>query len=90
MSGSARSSGDLPVNSFIQPAGLPTTHLPIEVLRRPIESAQYTSGEFANRLGDWHLRASYGSTGDCFDCEDPRAGSHSDLGGFRSSLSRVA
>jgi hypothetical protein len=27
---------------------------------------QYTSPEFANRLSDWNLRASYGSTGDCF------------------------
>lgn len=28
---------------------------------------QYTSLEFSNRLTDWKLRASYGSTGDCFD-----------------------
>jgi putative transposase len=37
------------------------------VLRRPIESGQYTSLEFSNRLGDWKINASYGSTGDCWD-----------------------
>jgi hypothetical protein len=31
--------GDLPVNSFIHPAGLPITTSSIEVLRRPPESA---------------------------------------------------
>ena len=29
--------------------------------------ASGTSLEFANRLSDWNLQASYGSTGDCFD-----------------------
>ncbi len=29
--------------------------------------SQYTSLEFTNRLADWKVRASYGSTGDCFD-----------------------
>ncbi len=28
--------------------------------------AQYTSLEFANRLADWNLSPSFGSTGDCF------------------------
>ncbi len=28
---------------------------------------QYTSLEFTNRLADWNVTASYGSTGDCFD-----------------------
>jgi transposase InsO family protein len=37
------------------------------VLRRPVESAQYTSLEFTNRLGDWKINASYGTVGDCFD-----------------------
>jgi hypothetical protein len=31
--------GDLPVNSFIHPTGLPSTTSSIEVLRRPVESA---------------------------------------------------
>jgi transposase InsO family protein len=30
---------------------------------------QYTSLEFTNRLAAWGIDASYGSTGDCFDCE---------------------
>lgn len=29
--------------------------------------SQYTSLEFSNRLGDWHVNASYGSTGDYYD-----------------------
>ena len=33
------------------------------VLQRLVEPGQYTSLEFA----DWNLKASYGSTGDCFD-----------------------
>ena len=37
------------------------------MLLRPVESSQYTSLEFSNRLADWNLRPSYGSTGDCFD-----------------------
>jgi transposase InsO family protein len=56
-----------PVCVTNHPGCLPIIHLLIEVLRRPVESAQYTSLEFANRLSDWNLRASYGSTGDCFD-----------------------
>jgi hypothetical protein len=31
--------GDLPVNSFLHPAGLPISTSTIEVLRRPVESA---------------------------------------------------
>ena len=37
------------------------------VLRRPVESVQYTSLEFTNRLHDWGLVGSYGSVGHCFD-----------------------
>ena len=37
------------------------------MLQRPVEPGQYTSLEFTNRLGDWKINASYGSTGDCFD-----------------------
>ena len=33
----------------------------------------YTSLEFANRLADWRVTASFGSTGECFDCELNRA-----------------
>jgi transposase InsO family protein len=56
-----------PVNSFIQPAGLPIRTSTIEVLRRPVESAQYTSWAFGRRLRDAGLLGSMGTIGDCFD-----------------------
>ena len=59
--------GDRPVNSFIHPAGRPNVYLLIEVLRRPIESAQYTSLEFSTRLADWGIAPSFSRTGNCFD-----------------------
>ena len=34
-----------------------------------LEGPQYTSLELANRLSDWGLSASFGSTGDAYDCE---------------------
>ena len=37
------------------------------MLRRPLESAQYTSLDFTNRLHELGLVPSYGSTGDCYD-----------------------
>ena len=59
--------GDRPVNSFIHPAGLPTTTSSIEVLRRPVESTQYTSFAFTPRLIDAGVDASVGSVGDAYD-----------------------
>lgn len=59
--------GDLPVSSLIQPAGRPIRHLHIKVLRPPVEPGQYTATEFSNRLADWDVNASFGSTSDCFD-----------------------
>jgi len=59
--------GDLPVNSFIHPAGLPINTSNIKVLRRPVESANYTSQEFAAVLADLDLRRSMGRTGICYD-----------------------
>ena len=38
-----------------------------ELIHHADKGAQYTSLEFTNRLGDWKINASYGSTGDCFD-----------------------
>ena len=38
-----------------------------ELVHHADRGSQYTSLKFANRLSDWNLRASYGSTGDCFD-----------------------
>jgi putative transposase len=59
--------GDRPVNSFIHPAGLPITTSSIEVLRRPVESAQYTSFAFQQVLDDHHVLGSIGSVGDAYD-----------------------
>jgi hypothetical protein len=59
--------GALPVNSFIQPAGLPISTSCIEVLRRPVESAQYTALRFTQRPADAGIAPSTGSVGDSFD-----------------------
>ena len=59
--------GALPVSSFIQPAGLPTTTSSIEVLQRPVESAQYTSQAFGQVLDDHQVLASIGTVGDALD-----------------------
>jgi putative transposase len=56
-----------PVNSVIQPAGLPTATPHIEVLQRPRESAQYTSFAFQQELDDHGVLASIGSVGDAYD-----------------------
>ncbi len=60
-----RQTTDLVVNALVMalarrnPAG--------DLLHHADRGAQYTSLEFTNRLGDWNIRASYSSTGDCFD-----------------------
>lgn len=41
--------------------------LPNEVLRRPVESTQYTSIAFGNRCKEAGVRPSMGSAGDCYD-----------------------
>jgi transposase InsO family protein len=46
---------------------VPSQLLTIEVLRRPIESAQYTSGQFAQFCTDNRVRTSVGRTGVCWD-----------------------
>ena len=56
-----------PVNSFIHPAGLPIATPHVKALRRPLESAQYTSFEFTQALKDNHVLGSLGSTGDAYD-----------------------
>jgi hypothetical protein len=48
---------------------VPSAHLQIEVLRRPVESAQYTSIAFTTRLIQAGVDASVGSVGDAYDCE---------------------
>ncbi|MFE0153662.1 hypothetical protein ACFWY5_41450 [Nonomuraea sp. NPDC059007] len=59
--------GALPVNAFIQPAGLPINTSTIKVLRRPVESALYTSDEFGRFLASLDIRRSVGRTGVCWD-----------------------
>ncbi len=59
--------GDLPVNAFIHPAGRPINTSTIKVLRRPVESTNYTSFRFGTRLADNGILPSMGSVGDSFD-----------------------
>ena len=46
---------------------VPFQHLQTEVLRRPLETAQYTSKVFRDVLTDLDLRASMGRVGSCLD-----------------------
>src|SRR5215216_4249474 len=59
--------GDRPVNSFIHPAGLPIDTSKIRVLRRPVESAQFTSIRYTERLAEIGARPSIGSVADSYD-----------------------
>jgi hypothetical protein len=59
--------GALPVNAFIHPAGLPINTSKIEVLRRPVESAHYTSAAFAQVCGGFGIRRSMGRVGSSYD-----------------------
>jgi putative transposase len=54
---------DQPVDVFLFPSQL----LLIEVLRRPVESTQYTSIAFGKRCKEAGVRPSMGSAGDCYD-----------------------
>jgi putative transposase len=59
--------GGLPVITAPQPGPRPITHLSVEVLRRPIESGEYTAGlvrAACDRLG---IRQSMGRTGSALD-----------------------
>jgi len=46
---------------------VPSRHLLIEALRRPIEFTQYTSFAFGRRCREAGVVPSMGSVGDCFD-----------------------
>jgi transposase InsO family protein len=61
--------GSRPVNSLIQPAGLPIATLPHRALRRPIESAQFVALGFGQACARNGIARSMGSTGVCWDCE---------------------
>jgi hypothetical protein len=55
-----------PVNVRIHPAGRPMNTSTIKVLRRPVESTQYTSIDFGRALRTSGVVASMGSIGDAF------------------------
>ena len=58
-----------PVPWLPQPnqAVVPSTHLQIEVLRPPVEFAQYTSAQFGKTLSQLRMRPSMGRVGSCYD-----------------------
>ena len=59
--------GDRPVNSVIHPAGLPINNPLIEVVRPPVESSQFISIRYGERLAELGACPSIGSIGDSFD-----------------------
>ncbi len=64
-----RQTTDLAVNALVMALGRRMGDFDPDArpLHHSDKGGQYTSLEFTNRLGDWELAASYGSTGDCFD-----------------------
>ena len=56
-----------PVNFCIHPAGRPINTSVIEVLRRPVEYAQYVSIRYTERLAQAGVEPSVGSVGDSYD-----------------------
>jgi putative transposase len=53
--------------SIIHPAGRPIVTSNIKVLRRPVESGQFTSWGFSELIRTRHLVGSMGTVGDCYD-----------------------
>lgn len=60
-----RQTTDLVVNALVM--ALARRENTGELVHHSDKGPQYTSLEFTNRLADWKLQASYGSTGDCYD-----------------------
>jgi putative transposase len=56
-----------PVIAEPHPRGLPIATPPYRALQRPLESAQYLSGDYTQTLADQDVLASVGSTGDAYD-----------------------
>src|SRR5918911_1676392 len=56
-----------PVCCAPHPFGLPIATLHRRALRRPLESAQYTSSDYTQTLDDAEVMGSVGSTGDAYD-----------------------
>jgi putative transposase len=59
--------GGLPVITAAQPGSRPITHLPVEVLRRPVEPGQYVAIRYTERLAEIDAVASIDSVGDSYD-----------------------
>jgi hypothetical protein len=59
--------GDLPVNAVIHPAGRPINTSILEVLRRPVESAEYTSQAFESACRRLGVLQSMGRVGSALD-----------------------
>jgi len=57
----------LPVNCFIHPAGRPINTSWLKVLRRPVESAQYTSKQFQDLLKEHGITCSMSRAGEVWD-----------------------
>lgn len=76
--------GALPVNPCIHPAGLPINTSTIKVLRGQVESAQYTSIRYSQRLAEAGAQPSIGSIGDSYD----NAMAESIIGLFKTELIR--
>ena len=60
-----RPTTDLVVNALVM--ALARRDPDTDLIHHADRGSQYTAVEFSNRLTDWHLRPSFGSTGDCFD-----------------------
>ena len=60
-----RQTTDLVVNALVM--ALARRVPECDLVHHADHGSQYTSLEFSNRLTDWKVNASYGSTGDCFD-----------------------
>jgi len=60
-----RQTTDLVVNALVM--ALARREPDGELIHHADRGAQYTSLEFSNRLADWQVRPSFGSTGDCWD-----------------------
>ena len=63
---------------------VPYTHLRFEVLRRPLDSAQYTSVVYSERLAEHGIAPSVGSVGDSYD----NALAESGIGLYKTELIR--
>ncbi len=60
-----RQTTDLVINALVMALG--RRNPGDDLVHHADKGPQYTSLEFSNRLGDWRINPSYGSTGDCFD-----------------------